>query len=304
MPNLTTPYLNLGGRDIDKDMDDVQDWSIALIEELRYILCNLDAGNCMEAGKVQAKNIDCSKARIHNAQIQSLTADKLTAGTIDAEEIDVINMKAGNIATGTLDVSDRVTIQGESDDARMVMNAQTLIFYEKDKNGNEIPRIYMGYDKDKGKYVFEVYNNDYKKEVYLDDDGNAFFSGTIKGGKIEADTDINVTTDATIGNHLKFRDPNVVIDGNDIGAEIYIENQNSTFHIKTNNSRSIWLETAGNVNVSAGNYIAMTCKDKDNRPDLTVNDKRILVKDDYDELSKEISALKLEIQALKNASNT
>ncbi|MCI8404065.1 MAG: hypothetical protein HFE49_04100, partial [Clostridia bacterium] len=45
MPNLTTPYLNLGGRDIDKDMDDVQDWSIALIEELRYILCNLDAGN-------------------------------------------------------------------------------------------------------------------------------------------------------------------------------------------------------------------------------------------------------------------
>ena len=73
MPNLTTPYLNLGGRDIDKDMDDVQDWSIALIEELRYILCNLDAGNCMEAGKVQAKNIDCSKARIHNAQDRKST---------------------------------------------------------------------------------------------------------------------------------------------------------------------------------------------------------------------------------------
>ncbi len=283
MPNLTTPFLHLGGRDIDKDMDDVQNWSIALIDELKYILCNLDAGNCMEASKVQAKNIDCSKARISSAQIQSL--------------------KASKIKTGMLDVSDQVTIQGESDDARMVMNSQTLIFYEKDKNGNEIPRIYMGYDKDKGKYVFEVYNNDYKKEVYLDDDGNAFFSGTIKGGKIEADTDINVTTDATIGNHLKFRDPNVVIDGNDIGAEIYIENQNSTFHIKTNNSRSIWLETAGNVNVSAGNYIAMTCKDKDNRPDLTVNKQRILVKDDYDWLEREIEFLKDEVNALKDSRN-
>ncbi len=290
MPNLTTPFLHLGGTDIDKDMDDVQNWSIALIEELRYILCNLDAGNCMEAGKVQAKNIDCSKARIHNAQIQSLTADKLTAGTIDAEEIDVINMKAGNIATGTLDVSDRVTIQGESDDARMVMNAQTLIFYEKDKNGNEIPRIYAGYDKDKGKYVFEVYNKEGQKEIKMDDNGDVVFSGTIKGGKIEADTDISVNKDVNIGQYLNVGYITTSVDEN-------------------GNPKKEWSKESG---IQMGPYVSIMAENEGNNlvlhafgriafdtGSVTKGGVEIATERDIEDLQRQIDALEREIAALK-----
>lgn len=160
MPNLTTPFLHLGGTDINKDMDDVQNWSISLIDELKYLFCNLDAGNCQEAAKVKAQNIDCTRARISSAQIQSL--------------------KASKIKTGTLDVSDRVTIQGESDAARMVMNAQTLIFYDKDEQGEEIPRIYMGFDGEK--YVFLVQNSEATQGIHMDENGNIIITGLFSTG--------------------------------------------------------------------------------------------------------------------------
>ena len=185
MPNLTTPYLNLGGRDIDKDMDDVQDWSIALIEELRDILCNLDAGNCMEAGKVQAKNIDCSKARIHNAQIQSLTADKLTAGTIDAREIIVENIDADNINTGMLN-SGLVNVGNSDSYGSVAFTGDTLIFNEKvkDENGKtvNVMRIMMGRDN-ANNYIFTVQNRDATQGIYMNSDGNIVMTGLFSTGK-------------------------------------------------------------------------------------------------------------------------
>ncbi|MCI8404699.1 MAG: SlyX family protein [Clostridia bacterium] len=270
MPNLTTPFLHLGGTDIDKDMDDVQNWSIALIDELKYILCNLDAGNCMEAGKVQAKNIDCSKARISSAQIQSL--------------------KASKIKTGTLDVSDQVTIQGESDDARMVMNSQTLIFYEKDKNGNEIPRIYAGYDKDKGKYVFEVYNKEGQKEIKMDDNGDVVFSGTIKGGKIEADTDISVNKDVNIGQYLNVGYITTSVDEN-------------------GNPKKEWSKESG---IQMGPYVSIMAENEGNNlvlhafgriafdtGSVTKGGVEIATERDIEDLQRQIDALEREIAALK-----
>lgn len=104
--------------------------------------------------------IDCTTARIKSAQIQSL--------------------KASKIKTGTLDVSDRVTIQGESDAARMVMNAQTLIFYDKDEQGEEIPRIYMGFDGEK--YVFLVQNSEATQGIHMDENGNIIITGLFSTG--------------------------------------------------------------------------------------------------------------------------
>jgi hypothetical protein len=228
MPNLTTPFLHLGGTDINKDMDDVQNWSISLIDELKYILCNLDAGNCQEASKVKAQNIDCSKARIHNAQIQSLTADKLTAGTIDAGKI---------------------TIKGEDEDGnKMVMSGKSLIFYEKDEKGRNMPRIYIGFDGQK--YVFEVYNKEGNKEITMNDDGNVIFSGTIRGGKIDSDTDINVTKDITVGRRIILRDKDEASTGYYEAGIISVGN--GIMQMLTKNNRSINISTGGNIDLSCG----------------------------------------------------
>lgn len=157
MPNLTTPFLNLKGEDINDDMQKIKEWSVSLIDELKYILCNLDAGNVSEANSVKAQNIDCTTARIKGAQIQSLTADKLSAGTIDAGEI---------------------TVKGESDRGKMVMSGETLAFYEK---GNSRPRIYIGRDGDA--FVFEVQSSDGKQGVYMDESGQVYMTGILSTDK-------------------------------------------------------------------------------------------------------------------------
>lgn len=235
MPNLTTPFLNLEGNDINKDMDDVQNWSISLIDELKYILCNLDAGNCQEASKVKAQNIDCSKARIHNAQIQSLTADKLTAGTIDAGKI---------------------TVKGEDENGnKMVMSGKSLVFYEKDEKGRNMPRIYIGFDGQK--YVFEVYNKEGNKEITMNDDGNVVFSGTICGGKIESDTDISVNKDAYVGQYLNVGYISSFVDddgktnykwydtsGINLGPGVFIKAEN--------NGENLVFQTVGKITFGSG----------------------------------------------------
>ncbi len=265
MPNLTTPFLHLGGTDINKDMDDVQNWSISLIDELKYILCNLDAGNCQEASKVKAQNIDCSKARIHNAQIQSLTADKLTAGTIDAEEIDVINMKAGNIATGTLDISDNVSIGGKNAIGRVKLDSDALVFFEK-IDGREYPRIAIGRGEN-GKYVFTVQNlvaakglevdeNENKAQgIYMDSDGNIYITGHFTGGSISSETDININKDASIGQALYLKDIN-----GENGAKFSIGGITSrdSCEIHALQDRHLYLSSNNQVIISADNDIEIT----------------------------------------------
>lgn len=89
MPNLTTPIPpNLTG-ETENDLKKFKEWGTALIDELSYVLNNLDAGNVIEASSVKAENIDTSSARIENAQIGALTADKLTAGTVDTGKVSI-----------------------------------------------------------------------------------------------------------------------------------------------------------------------------------------------------------------------
>ena len=101
MPNLTTGFPKRTGN-LEEDYENLYNWSVSLIDELKSILCNLDSGNVTEANSVKAQNIDCTQARIKDAQMQSLTADKLTAGEIDAREIIVHHINASEIDTGKL----------------------------------------------------------------------------------------------------------------------------------------------------------------------------------------------------------
>ena len=183
MPNLTTPFLKLSGKSTENDLKQIEDWSVSLIDELKSILCNLDSGNVTEAGSVKAQNIDCTKARIKGAQIQSLTADKLTAGTIDTGEI---------------------TVKGESDDGgTMIMTGESLVFYEKcnDETGKTVDalRIALGRN-DKGIYIFTVQSADGHSGIYMDENGEVFFTGTVSTTKnAEIGTNIVVGKNSSTG---------------------------------------------------------------------------------------------------------
>ena len=155
MPNLTTGFPKRTGN-LEEDYENLYNWSVSLIDELKSILCNLDSGNVTEANSVKAQNIDCTQARIKDAQMQSLTADKLTAGTIDAGQI---------------------TVKGESDNGKMVMSGEKLVFFE---TGNDKPRIYIGRDGDD--YIFSVQNSDATQGIYMDESGNIVITGVFSTG--------------------------------------------------------------------------------------------------------------------------
>lgn len=162
MPNLTAgypkkPFLCVNDEKQIKELlsttQNLQDWAVGLVDELRYLFCNLDAGNVMEAGSVKAENIDTRFAKIKSAQIQSLKADK--------------------IKTGTLHVTENMTIQ--NGDGTIQFLSDSIVFY--DPNG--VQRLAMG--RINGSDVFVFVMNDPKGNPMLnmDSHGEAIFGGTI-----------------------------------------------------------------------------------------------------------------------------
>lgn len=218
MPNLTSALPKKTG-DINKDYDRLYNWAVSLVDELKAILCNLDSGNVSEAAKVQARNIDCSKAKIKDAQIRSLTADKLTAGTIDTGEI---------------------TISNSNGKHEMNMQDDSLIFSEDGKI-----RIAMGRLNNSDSYVFIVQNKDASQGLYMDDGKRLYFTGEIQGGKLSSDTIIDVGTDVKIGRSIILKDTYEGGTGADAAAEIFVDF--GTMYIKANNNRQINIQTDGRV---------------------------------------------------------
>lgn len=166
MPNLTTSLLRLTG-DTQTDLKRIEEWAAGLVDELKALFCNLDGGNVIEASSVKAQNIDCTKAKIKDAQVQSMTADKLTAGTIDTGEI---------------------TIKGESDAGEMNMTGDCSAWI--DKNGKV--RILIG--NVNGSYIFIVQSEDGRNGIYMDEDGKIHNSGSI-----ETDEDCLIQGELRVG---------------------------------------------------------------------------------------------------------
>ena len=237
MPNLTTGFPKKTGN-LESDYENLYNWSVSLIDELKSILCNLDSGNVTEANSVKAQNIDCTQARIKDAQMQSITADKLTAGTIDARDINVININADNINTGTLN-SEIVNIESEDAKGKLILDGDSLIFYEKD--GDKIyQRIAIGRGED-GKYIFTVQNRDGTQEVYMDSGGNINITGNIGGA-----SNISVTSDVDIGETLNFKDRDTQTNGGIISIS------NNRLYIAGVGSRGIEIYTKGNIDLNCG----------------------------------------------------
>lgn len=237
MPNLTTGFPKKTGN-LESDYENLYNWSVSLIDELKSILCNLDSGNVTEANSVKAQNIDCTQARIKDAQMQSITADKLTAGTIDARDINVININADNINTGTLN-SEIVNIESEDAKGKLILDGDSLIFYEKD--GDKIyQRIAIGRGED-GKYIFTVQNRDGTQGVYMDSGGNINITGNIGGA-----SNISVTSDVDIGETLNFKDRDTQTNGGIISFS------NNRLYIAGVGSRGIEIYTKGNIDLNCG----------------------------------------------------
>ena len=160
MPNLTTPIPPKLTGQTEKDLLQLKQWGTALIDELSYILNNLDAGNVSEAASVKAENIDTASATISNAQIGALTADKLIAGTVDTNKVTV----SGN--NGALELSD----------------AQIII---RDKNNT---RFMVAYDSQTGKFYFLLCNKEGNPTVSIDSSGDAVFTGRVESSSVYSST--------------------------------------------------------------------------------------------------------------------
>lgn len=164
MPNLTTPIPPMLSQETKTALKQLKEWGTALIDELGFILNNLDSSNVTEAAMVKAENIDVTDGKILNAQIKNLTADKITAGTID--------------------LSQGITVKGSDDSLKITANTISI-----SENGEL--RVLMG-KNDNGSFVFMITDGN-GNGLMLDDNGEAVFSGNI-----------NTQKDVIIGRQLKM----------------------------------------------------------------------------------------------------
>ncbi len=168
MPNLTTPIPPKLSGQSNEDLIRFKEWGTALIDELTYILNNLDAGNVIEASSVKAENIDTSTAVIENAQIGALTADKLAAGTVDTNKVTVSSKN------GELKLSD----------------AQIII------TDGKKTRFMAAYNSGTKKFNFLLCNSKGIPTVSIGSDGDAIFTGKVESSCVYSSTIIGTDSAA------------------------------------------------------------------------------------------------------------
>ncbi|NDO19928.1 hypothetical protein FMM68_09700 [Lachnospiraceae bacterium MD329] len=85
----------------------------------------------------------------------------------------------------------------KSENEKLLLDGD-LLYINDDRNRR---RIDMG--NLNNEFVFNLYDEDGNPVIHFDEYGNGIFSGTIRGGSIESDTDIQVIKDVVVGQYLK-----------------------------------------------------------------------------------------------------
>lgn len=147
-----------------------------------------------------------------------------------------------------------------------------------------------------GKYVFEIYNGNGEKAIYLDSDGKIIAATEIRGGSITSDTIIDVKTDATIGNKLILKHDNVV------GGTISIydgPDTAPTLNIRAEGARPVMISTGigttqiqfnpSTTYVRGKNELRLGTTDGNDR--VYINNKLAATEDDIANLQGQINAL-------------
>lgn len=168
MPNFTMSVPPKLSGNAGQDLIALKEWGTALADELSYLFSHLDAGNVAEAASVKAENINTNSAKITNAQIGELTADKLVTGSVDTSIVTIHDK------SGTLTMTGSAIQIGDGQQDRFIAR----------------------FDKTDGTFTFALINDEGDPTVYIDDGGNAIFTGTVESSNIFSTHMIGTSTEA------------------------------------------------------------------------------------------------------------
>ena len=176
----------------------------------------------------------------------------------------------------------------ESDNKKLLLDGDLLIIKDSQRD-----RIHIGNDEvdNKKQFVFLLYDVDGNPVIFFDEKGNGIFSGTIRGAKIESDTDINVNKDASVGQYLRVGYISSYV--NDEGKTIYKWSDESG--ILLSGYTSIKTTNGGN-NLAIGAMSSIEL----NATKVMQNGNRLLNTDDLKDIMEEIRQLKAKISELEN----
>lgn len=176
----------------------------------------------------------------------------------------------------------------ESDNKKLLLDGDLLIIKDSQRD-----RIHIGNDEvdNKKQFVFLLYDVDGNPVIFFDEKGNGIFSGTIRGAKIESDTDINVNKDASVGQYLRVGYISSYV--NDEGKTIYKWSDESG--ILLSGYTSIKTTNGGN-NLAIGAMSSIEL----NATKVMQNGNRLLNTDDLKDIMGEIRQLKAKISELEN----
>ena len=179
----------------------------------------------------------------------------------------------------------------ESDNKKLLLDGDLLIIKDSQRD-----RIHIGNDEvdNKKQFVFLLYDVDGNPVIFFDEKGNGIFSGTIRGAKIESDTDINVNKDASVGQYLRVGYISSYV--NDEGKTIYKWSDESG--ILLSGYTSIKTTNGGN-NLAIGAMSSIEL----NATKVMQNGNRLLNTDDLKDIMEEIRQLKAKISELENKKN-
>ena len=166
---FTSAYPSLRTGEPQRDVDGLRDNFIAFLDEINHALENINAGTIkgkLSAATIEADSITTNKARIKSAQIANLIADKIAAGTLNLSTALSPDGKTG------------ITIVGDGADRMEIDESSLVILYD------DVIRLFAGKDKDTGKFMFLLLNEDGTTGICMGEDGNAYFSGNIEASTI------------------------------------------------------------------------------------------------------------------------
>ena len=172
----------------------------------------------------------------------------------------------------------------ESDNKKLLLDGDLLIIKDSQRD-----RIHIGNDEvdNKKQFVFLLYDVDGNPVIFFDEKGNGIFSGTIRGAKIESDTDINVNKDASVGQYLRVGYISSYV--NDEGKTIYKWSDESG--ILLSGYTSIKTTNGGN-NLAIGAMSSIEL----NAAKVMQNGKRLLNENDLNDITEAIEQLKAKYQ--------
>ena len=182
--------------------------------------------------------------------------------------------------------TDRNEVQSDNELLKIVGDLLTIKDSQRD-------RIHIGNDEvdNKKQFVFLLYDVDGNPVIFFDEKGNGIFSGTIRGAKIESDTDINVNKDASVGQYLRVGYISSYV--NDEGKTIYKWSDESG--ILLSGYTSIKTTNGGN-NLAIGAMSSIEL----NATKVMQNGNRLLNTDDLKDIMEEIRQLKAKISEMEN----